>query len=85
MDMPKPLIACVIGVCRAKDIGDVLFLLFIVMIAVLCLCLMQDLPVTLPTDVTFGDNGNPLANHPSWKHTQCPTCAKTSDTRNRYF
>ena len=49
----------------------------------------QDLPVTLPSDVTFGDNGNPLANHPSWKHTQCPTCAKPAtretDTFDTFF
>jgi leucyl-tRNA synthetase len=29
----------------------------------------KDLPITLPDDVTFDGKGNPLANHPSWKHT----------------
>jgi leucyl-tRNA synthetase len=35
-----------------------------------------DLPVTLPTDVTFDRPGNPLDHHPSWKHTTCPHCGK---------
>ncbi len=34
----------------------------------------QDLPVTLPEDVTFDKPGNPLMHHPAWKHTTCPTC-----------
>ena len=49
----------------------------------------KDLPVTLPSDVTFGGNGNPLSNHPSWKHTNCPTCAKPAiretDTFDTFF
>ncbi|TVR47858.1 MAG: leucine--tRNA ligase [Planctomycetota bacterium] len=28
----------------------------------------QDLPVTLPTDVTFDGLGNPLEKHPTWRH-----------------
>ena len=32
------------------------------------------LPVVLPDDVTFDRPGNPLAHHPSWKHTTCPGC-----------
>ncbi len=34
----------------------------------------KDLPVTLPEDADFTQNGNPLDNHPSWKHVNCPTC-----------
>ena len=34
----------------------------------------QDLPVTLPDDVRFDVPGNPLALHPTWKHTACPQC-----------
>jgi leucyl-tRNA synthetase len=36
----------------------------------------KDLPVTLPEDVTFDQPGNPLERHPTWKHVNCPTCAK---------
>jgi leucyl-tRNA synthetase len=34
----------------------------------------QDLPVTLPDDVTFDRPGNPLDRHPTWKHVTCPAC-----------
>jgi leucyl-tRNA synthetase len=34
----------------------------------------QDLPVTLPDDVTFDRPGNPLDRHPTWKYVTCPTC-----------
>jgi leucyl-tRNA synthetase len=34
----------------------------------------QDLPVTLPDDVTFDHPGNPLDHHPTWKHVTCPKC-----------
>ena len=34
------------------------------------------LPVVLPTDVSFERPGNPLAHHPDWKHAPCPRCAK---------
>ncbi len=33
-----------------------------------------ELPITLPEDVSFDKPGNPLAHHPSWKHTRCPKC-----------
>jgi leucyl-tRNA synthetase len=36
----------------------------------------DQLPVVLPEDVTFDTPGNPLAHHPTWKHTTCPTCGK---------
>jgi leucyl-tRNA synthetase len=34
----------------------------------------DQLPVTLPEDVTFDIPGNPLDRHPSWKHVDCPSC-----------
>ena len=36
----------------------------------------DQLPVTLPEDVTFDKPGNPLDHHPTWKHTTCPCCGK---------
>ena len=36
---------------------------------------VADLPVRLPDDVSFDRPGNPLAHHPAWKHTACPSCA----------
>ena len=36
----------------------------------------DQLPVTLPSDVTFDKPGNPLDHHPTWKHVACPTCGK---------
>jgi leucyl-tRNA synthetase len=36
----------------------------------------EDLPVTLPEDVTFDRPGNPLDHHPTWKHVACPQCGK---------
>ena len=37
-----------------------------------------DLPVQLPTDVTFDRPGNPLDHHPTWKHVACPQCGKAA-------
>jgi leucyl-tRNA synthetase len=34
----------------------------------------QDLPVKLPEDVRFGEPGNLLDRHPTWKHVTCPQC-----------
>ncbi|MDR3187188.1 MAG: leucine--tRNA ligase [Holosporaceae bacterium] len=34
----------------------------------------KNLPVLLPPDVDFSSPGNPLDNHPTWKHVECPTC-----------
>ena len=34
----------------------------------------EQLPVTLPDDVTFDVPGNPLDRHPTWKHVACPHC-----------
>lgn len=36
----------------------------------------DQLPVTLPEDVTFDVPGNPLDRHPTWKHVGCPNCGK---------
>lgn len=36
----------------------------------------KDLPVKLPDDVTFDVPGNPLDRHPTWRHVNCPVCAK---------
>jgi leucyl-tRNA synthetase len=48
-----------------------------------------DLPVTLPRDVDFDAPGNPLDNHPSWKHTACPGCGEAAtretDTFDTFF
>lgn len=34
----------------------------------------EDLPLKLPDDVTFSGTGNPLDQHPNWKHVKCPIC-----------
>ncbi|MBO4406041.1 MAG: leucine--tRNA ligase [Alphaproteobacteria bacterium] len=39
----------------------------------------EDLPLKLPSDVSFSGVGNPLDQHPHWKHTKCPICG--SDAR----
>jgi leucyl-tRNA synthetase len=48
-----------------------------------------DLPVTLPKNVEFTGKGNPLDNHPTWKHTTCPKCANAAtrelDTFDTFF
>jgi leucyl-tRNA synthetase len=35
----------------------------------------KDLPVLLPDNADFSAPGNPLARHPTWKHTTCPKCS----------
>jgi leucyl-tRNA synthetase len=32
----------------------------------------KDLPIKLPENIDLNKPGNPLANHPTWKHTTCP-------------
>ncbi|KUO55875.1 MAG: leucine--tRNA ligase [Sphingomonadales bacterium BRH_c42] len=39
----------------------------------------DQLPVTLPEDVSFEVPGNPLLRHPTWKHTQCPQCGSKAE------
>ncbi len=34
----------------------------------------SDLPIRLPDDLDFNVHGNPLAAHPTFKHTTCPAC-----------
>ena len=36
----------------------------------------ENLPVTLPENVTFDVPGNPLDRHPTWRNTPCPACGK---------
>ncbi|MCZ8279109.1 MAG: leucine--tRNA ligase [Acetobacteraceae bacterium] len=49
----------------------------------------DQLPVRLPDDVDFAKPGNPLDNHPSWKHVACPKCSKPArretDTCDTFF
>ncbi|QQP89662.1 leucine--tRNA ligase [Skermanella sp. TT6] len=49
----------------------------------------RDLPVELPTDVSFDQPGNPLDHHPTWKHTVCPSCGgearRETDTFDTFF
>ena len=49
----------------------------------------KDLPVTLPEDVNFDQPGNPIAHHPTWKNTTCPTCGaaaeRETDTFDTFF
>ncbi len=49
----------------------------------------SQLPVELPYDVKFDKAGNPLEHHPTWKHTNCPTCGaaakRETDTFDTFF
>ena len=38
----------------------------------------EQLPVELPEDVSLDKPGNPLAHHPTWKQTDCPSCGKAA-------
>lgn len=35
---------------------------------------LENLPITLPSDVEIKGKGNPLENHPTWKYCTCPKC-----------
>jgi leucyl-tRNA synthetase len=35
---------------------------------------IENLPIALPEDVEITGEGNPLENHPIWKHCNCPKC-----------
>ena len=39
-----------------------------------CGIVPAETPVLLPHDVDFSVPGNPLDNHPTWKHVACPKC-----------
>ncbi len=49
----------------------------------------SDLPIKLPEDVEFDGRGNPIANHKTWKHTNCPKCnakaVRETDTFDTFF
>jgi len=45
----------------------------------------DQLPVTLPDDVTFDAPGNPLARHPTWKHVKCPSCGSDAERETDTF
>ncbi|MCF6444778.1 leucine--tRNA ligase [Nereida sp. MMG025] len=36
----------------------------------------ENLPITLPDDVSFDIPGNPLDRHPTWRDCTCPSCGK---------
>lgn len=39
---------------------------------------IENLPIALPDDVEITGEGNPLDNHPTWKHCSCPVCGKNA-------
>ena len=49
----------------------------------------DQLPITLPEDVSFEKPGNPLEHHPTWKNVNCPKCLKPAkretDTFDTFF
>lgn len=47
----------------------------------------EELPVKLPDDVEFNGNGNPLANHPTWKYTtyKGQKAIRETDTFDTFF
>jgi len=50
---------------------------------------VTDLPVTLPPDVDFSLQGNPLESHPTWKYVKCHSCGsdaeRETDTLDTFF
>ncbi len=55
-----------------------------------CIPVPEDqLPVELPEDIDFSKPGNPLDNHPTWKHTTCPQTGqpaiRETDTFDTFF
>ena len=49
----------------------------------------SELPIELPDDVDFSKGGNPLENHPTWKHTTCKKtglkAVRETDTLDTFF
>jgi len=49
----------------------------------------ENLPVTLPEDVSITGEGNPLEHHPTWKHCHCPKCGgkavRETDTMDTFI
>ncbi|MDC1260716.1 leucine--tRNA ligase [Pseudomonadota bacterium] len=50
---------------------------------------IEQLPIKLPEDISFSNTANPLENHPTWKHTNCPKCnnkaIRETDTFDTFF
>lgn len=50
---------------------------------------VEDLPVTLPPEVDFTSQGNPLESHPTWKYVICHECGsnaqRETDTLDTFF
>ncbi len=50
---------------------------------------LANLPITLPNDVDFTVQGNPLISHPTWKHLKCHSCGgdaeRETDTLDTFF
>lgn len=45
----------------------------------------NQLPVTLPEDVTFDKPGNPLLSHPTWRFVTCPSCGQQAERETDTF
>jgi leucyl-tRNA synthetase len=45
----------------------------------------DQLPVTLPDEVSFDKPGNPLAHNQTWKHVNCPQCGKDAQRETDTF
>ncbi len=45
----------------------------------------DQLPVTLPDDVSLDSPGNPLDHHPTWKHVDCPACGAPAQRETDTF
>ena len=49
----------------------------------------SELPIELPNDIDFSKGGNPLENHPTWKHTICKEtglkAVRETDTLDTFF
>ncbi|MCH7930347.1 MAG: leucine--tRNA ligase [Proteobacteria bacterium] len=45
----------------------------------------DELPVTLPDDVSLDEPGNPLDRHPTWKHVDCPGCGNPAERETDTF
>ena len=49
----------------------------------------SELPIKLPEDIDFSTSGNPLENHPTWKHTKCSKTGlkaiRETDTLDTFF
>lgn len=45
----------------------------------------DQLPVSLPEDITFDQPGNPLDAHPTWKYVDCPACGGAAERETDTF